>query len=62
LLALYLVLVIKAFTEGEAAKLGFPPDIYSHKSSYKFYADTCVKIWEYVISKNIKTYGKELVQ
>jgi hypothetical protein len=46
--------------DGQAAKLGFPPEIYSLPKSYRFYADTCVKLWEYVVQNNIRTYDTEM--
>ena len=45
---------------GAAAKLGFPPNIYSLESSYTFYADLCVKIWAYVVKYGIRTFDIEI--
>jgi superfamily I DNA/RNA helicase len=45
---------------GDAAKLGFPPHIYSRESSYSFFADTCVEIWEYIVKNNIRSYNIEM--
>jgi hypothetical protein len=42
---------------GEAAKLGFPPSIYSIESSYSFYADTSVEIWKHVIKNGIRSFN-----
>jgi len=41
---------------GQAAKLGFPPNIYSSESSYSFYANVCVDIWAYVVRHGIRTF------
>ena len=38
---------------GEAAKLGFPPSIYSLEISYSFYTDRSVEIWKHVIKNGI---------
>lgn len=46
--------------DGQATKLGFPPEIYSRKESYRFYADTCVKFWEYLVEHNVRTYDTEM--
>lgn len=40
--------------------MGFPSAIYSVKSSYSFYANTCVKLWEYVLKHNIRSYDIEM--
>mmetsp|Transcript_12964 Transcript_12964/g.23839 ORF Transcript_12964/g.23839 Transcript_12964/m.23839 type:complete len:633 (+) Transcript_12964:102-2000(+) len=45
---------------GAAAKLGFPPDTYSHEKKYCFYANTCVKIWTYVVENQIRTFDIDL--
>mmetsp|Transcript_30586 Transcript_30586/g.64706 ORF Transcript_30586/g.64706 Transcript_30586/m.64706 type:complete len:1199 (+) Transcript_30586:90-3686(+) len=47
-------------SEGAAAKLGFPPAIYSLESSYSFFANTCVEIWQYVVKHNIRTFDIEI--
>lgn len=53
--------VTKEFKEnGVAAKLGFPPQVYSLENSYAFFADTCVEIWEYVVRNNIRSYNLEM--
>ena len=53
--------VKEGFKEGgEAAKLGFPPSIYSLESSYSFYADTSVEIWKHVIMNGIRTFNVEM--
>lgn len=44
----------------DAANLGFPPQVYSLESSYAFFADTCVEIWEYIIRNNIRSYNIEM--
>ena len=46
--------------DGPTAKLGFPSEIYSLPESYKFYADTCVKLWEYVLENEIRNYDTEM--
>lgn len=49
------------FRKGEkAANLGFPPEIYALEKSYRFYADTTVKLWDYVIQNNVRTYDTEM--
>ena len=49
------------FREGnDAAKLGFPPAIYFPRSSYEFFADTCVEIWDYVMTHGIRTYDIDM--
>jgi len=45
---------------GVAAKLGFPPHIYSLESSYSFFADTCVEIWDYIVMNGIRSYNIEM--
>ena len=41
----------------KAEDLGFPCEIYSKPEHYKFYADTCVKFWEYAVEKGIRTHN-----
>lgn len=49
------------FRENDAAaKLGFPPHIYSLESSYSFFADTCVEIWDYIVMNGIRSYNIEM--
>eukprot|EP00804_Cyclotella_cryptica_P009997 CCRYP_015421-RD/>CCRYP_015421-RD protein AED:0.11 eAED:0.14 QI:371/0.75/0.8/1/0.5/0.2/5/0/796 len=51
----------KNFRKDErAGKLGFPPEIYSLPKSYKFYADTCVKLWELMLRNGIRTFDTEM--
>ena len=46
-------------TDGQATKLGFPPAIYSPESSYSFFADTAVEVWEYVVRSGYRTFDIE---
>ena len=49
--------VKKVFNKGELAeRLGFPSLIYSFEKSYKFYADTSVEIWDFVLKNGIRSY------
>jgi hypothetical protein len=53
--------VTSEFRENDAAaKLGFPPHIYSLESSYSFFADTCVEIWDYIVMNGIRSYNIEM--
>jgi hypothetical protein len=56
----YYPVTIEFRENGDAAKLGFPPHIYSLESSYSFFADTCVEIWEYIVRNNIRSYNIEM--
>jgi hypothetical protein len=56
----YYPVTIEFRENGDAAKLGFPPHIYSLESSYSFFADTCVEIWEYIVKNNIRSYNIEM--
>lgn len=44
---------------GVAEKLGFPSS-YSSEQSYRFFADQCVILWEYVIDNGIRTFDIEI--
>ena len=59
---MYICIVIKGdqFIEGgSAAKLGFPKS-YGEMSSFKFYADLCVEIWEYCVKNGVRTFSIEM--
>ena len=43
-----------------AAKLGFPPDPYSYKYKYSFFADLCVDIWENCVKNGVRTFDTEI--
>ena len=45
--------------DGKASKLGFPPG-YALPESYRFYADISVKLWEYVVQSNNRSYDIEM--
>ena len=48
------------FKEGGAAsKIGFPLS-YSFESSYSFFADLCVEIWEHAVQHNLRTFDIEI--
>ena len=48
------------FKEGGAAsKIGFPLR-YSFESSYSFFADLCVEIWEHAVQHNLRTFDIEI--
>ena len=50
-----------AFKPGEiASRLGFPLSVYSSEQSYKFFADQCVVLWNYVIENGIRTFDTEM--
>lgn len=44
---------------GTAAKLGFPPEHYNTLSSYSFFANLCVEIWEFVVKNGVRTFNIE---
>eukprot|EP00956_Cyclotella_meneghiniana_P025124 scaffold51741_cov86-Cyclotella_meneghiniana.AAC.5 len=41
-------------------KLGFPPHIYKLPKNQRFYADISVKLWEYVVQSNNRSYDIEM--
>ena len=57
----YYPLKISAFRPGKVAdKLGFPLAFYSSEQSYKFFADQCVVLWEYITKNGIRTFDTEM--
>ena len=57
----YFPLTKNIFRKGDIAeKLGFPLDSYSTESSYRFYADQCIVLWEHIIDNGIRTFDTEM--
>lgn len=57
----YYPLKVSIFRPGKIAeKLGFPLASYSDVQSYKFYADQCIVLWEYIVDNGIRTFDVEM--
>ena len=46
--------------DNKASKLGFPAEIYAKPCSYGFYVDICIRLWEYVVQSNKRSYEVDM--